>query len=105
MSRHTTGSPQVKLFRKLVKIRILQKRLRAGAQGCQSRHRREEWILSRPSQSTPRTCTPPLDTVRDQIEKNLKESKAYELASQKGNSLLEQLKRKKTYPNWLKPAI
>ena len=40
-------------------------------------------------------ATPPLDTVRDQIEKNLKESKAYELASQKGNSLLEQLKKEK----------
>lgn len=40
-------------------------------------------------------ATPPLDSVRDQIEKNLKESKAYELASQKGNSLLEQLKKEK----------
>ena len=40
-------------------------------------------------------ATPPLDTVRDQIEKNLKESKAYELASQKGNSLIEQLKKEK----------
>jgi len=40
-------------------------------------------------------ATPPLDSVRDQIEKNLKESKAYELASQKGNSLIEQLKKEK----------
>jgi len=40
-------------------------------------------------------ATPPLDSVRDQIEKNLRESTAYELASQKGNSLLEQLKKEK----------
>lgn len=39
--------------------------------------------------------TPPLESVRDQIEKNLRESKAYELALQKGNSLLEQLKKEK----------
>ncbi|HEY1235085.1 MAG TPA: SurA N-terminal domain-containing protein [Candidatus Binatia bacterium] len=39
--------------------------------------------------------TPPLESVRDQIEKNLRESKAYELATQKGNSLLEQLKKTK----------
>ncbi len=38
---------------------------------------------------------PPLDTVRGQIEKGLRESKAYELALQKGNSLLEQLKKEK----------
>ena len=36
---------------------------------------------------------PPLDSVRGQIEKGLRESKAYELALQKGNSLLEQLKK------------
>ena len=39
--------------------------------------------------------TPPLASVRDQIAKNLTESKAYELALQKGNSLLEQLKKEK----------
>lgn len=38
---------------------------------------------------------PPVESVRDQIEKNLRESKAYELASQKGNSMLEQLKKEK----------
>ena len=40
-------------------------------------------------------ATPPLASVRDQIAKNLTESKAYELALQKGNSLLEQLKKEK----------
>jgi peptidyl-prolyl cis-trans isomerase D len=40
-------------------------------------------------------ATPPLESVRDQIEKSLRESKAYELATQKGNSLLEQLKTAK----------
>jgi peptidyl-prolyl cis-trans isomerase D len=39
--------------------------------------------------------TPPLDSVRDQIEKNLRDSKAYELALQRGNSLLEELKKDK----------
>ena len=38
---------------------------------------------------------PPLENVRGQIEKGLKESKAYELALQKGNSLIEQLKKEK----------
>jgi len=38
---------------------------------------------------------PPLENVRPQIEKGLRESKAYELALQKGNSLLEQLKKEK----------
>ncbi len=38
---------------------------------------------------------PPLESVRPQIEKGLKESKAYELALQKGNSLLDQLKKEK----------
>ncbi len=37
----------------------------------------------------------PLENVREQIEKGLKESKAYELALQRGNSLLEQLKKEK----------
>ena len=40
-------------------------------------------------------ATPPLASVRDQIAKNLTESKAYELALQKGNSLLEQLRKEK----------
>jgi len=38
---------------------------------------------------------PPLENVRPQIEKGLKESKAYELVLQKGNSLLDQLKKEK----------
>jgi len=38
---------------------------------------------------------PPLDNVRPQIEKRLRESKAYELALQKGNNLLDQLKKEK----------
>jgi len=38
---------------------------------------------------------PPLENVRGQIEKGLRESKAYELALQKGNSLIEQLKKDK----------
>jgi peptidyl-prolyl cis-trans isomerase D len=37
----------------------------------------------------------PLENVREQIEKGLKESKAYELALQRGNSLIEQLKKEK----------
>ena len=36
---------------------------------------------------------PPLASVTDQIEKSLKETKAYELALQRGNSLLKQLKK------------
>ena len=40
-------------------------------------------------------AVPPLESVSAQIEKNLKESKAYELALQRGNSLLEQLKKEK----------
>jgi hypothetical protein len=38
---------------------------------------------------------PPLDSVRERIEKGLKESKGYEAALQKGNTLLEQLKKEK----------
>lgn len=38
---------------------------------------------------------PPLDTVRGKIEQAVKESKGYELALQKGNALLEQLKKEK----------
>lgn len=40
-------------------------------------------------------AVPPLESVSAQIEKNLKESKAYELALRRGNSLLEQLKKEK----------
>ena len=38
---------------------------------------------------------PPLENVSGQIEKRLKESKAYEIALQRGNSLLEQLRKEK----------
>jgi peptidyl-prolyl cis-trans isomerase D len=38
---------------------------------------------------------PPLENVTAQIEKGLRESKAYELALQRGNVLLEQLKKEK----------
>jgi peptidyl-prolyl cis-trans isomerase D len=38
---------------------------------------------------------PPLDSVRNKIEKGLRESKAYELALQRGNNLLDQLKQSK----------
>jgi len=38
---------------------------------------------------------PPLENVRPQVEKNLRQSKAYELALEKGNALLEQLKKEK----------
>ena len=40
-------------------------------------------------------AVPPLETVRTQIEKGLRDSKAYELALQRGNSLIEQLKKEK----------
>ncbi|MGH7817069.1 MAG: SurA N-terminal domain-containing protein [Candidatus Binatia bacterium] len=40
-------------------------------------------------------AVPPLESVRRQIEKGLKESKAYELALTKGNNLLDQLKKEK----------
>jgi peptidyl-prolyl cis-trans isomerase D len=40
-------------------------------------------------------AVPPLEGVRERIEKGLKDSKAYELALQKGNTLLEQLKKDK----------
>jgi len=39
------------------------------------------------------SAVPPLETVRPNIEKGLKESKAYELVVQKANGLLEQLKK------------
>ena len=38
---------------------------------------------------------PPLESVRNQIENSLRDSKAYELALQRGNSLLEELKKEK----------
>ncbi len=38
---------------------------------------------------------PPLESVKARIEKSLKESKAYELALQNGNSLLDELKKTK----------
>ena len=38
---------------------------------------------------------PPLETVRPNIEKGLKESKAYEIVVQKANGLLDQLKKEK----------
>ena len=40
-------------------------------------------------------AVPPLDTVRPNIEKGLKESKAYELVVQKANGFLDQLKKEK----------
>jgi peptidyl-prolyl cis-trans isomerase D len=40
-------------------------------------------------------AVPALDTVRDRIEKHLSESKAYELALQRGNNLLDQLQKEK----------
>ena len=40
-------------------------------------------------------AVPPLDSVKDQVDKGAKEAKAYELTLQKGNSLLEQLKKEK----------
>ncbi len=51
------------------------------------------YILRVKQRSEP--AVPPLDSVREQIEKSLRESKAYELALQKANSLLEQLKKEK----------
>jgi len=40
-------------------------------------------------------AVPPLEAVKTRIERSLKESKAYELALQQGNRLLEQLKKDK----------
>ncbi|HWH77930.1 MAG TPA: SurA N-terminal domain-containing protein, partial [Candidatus Binatus sp.] len=40
-------------------------------------------------------AVPPLENVRAQIEKGLKESKAYEAALQKGNTMLDQLRKDK----------
>lgn len=40
-------------------------------------------------------AVPPLDSVRPNIEKGLKESKAYEIVIQKANGLLDQLKQEK----------
>jgi peptidyl-prolyl cis-trans isomerase D len=41
------------------------------------------------------SMVPPLESVSAQIEKGLRESKAYEMALQRGNSLLDQLKKEK----------
>ena len=41
------------------------------------------------------SAVPPLESVKDQVEKGAKEAKAYELTLQKGNSLLDQLKKDK----------
>ncbi|MGZ8433203.1 MAG: SurA N-terminal domain-containing protein [Candidatus Binatia bacterium] len=38
---------------------------------------------------------PPLESIKEQVEKGAKEAKAYELTLQKGNSLLDQLKKEK----------
>ncbi|MEO6162727.1 MAG: SurA N-terminal domain-containing protein [Candidatus Binatia bacterium] len=38
---------------------------------------------------------PPLESVKEQVEKGAKDAKAYELTLQKGNSLLDQLKKAK----------
>ena len=40
-------------------------------------------------------AVPPLESVSGQIEKSLKQSKSYELALQRGNTLLDQLKKEK----------
>ncbi|MBI2182122.1 MAG: peptidyl-prolyl cis-trans isomerase [Deltaproteobacteria bacterium] len=40
-------------------------------------------------------AVPPLETVRPNVEKGLKESKAYEIVVQKANGLLDQLKKEK----------
>ncbi|MGH7871163.1 MAG: SurA N-terminal domain-containing protein, partial [Candidatus Binatia bacterium] len=40
-------------------------------------------------------AVPPLDSVRERIEKGLRESKAYEISLQKSNQLLEQVKKEK----------
>lgn len=40
---------------------------------------------------------PSLESVKDQVEKGAKEAKAYELMLQKGNSLLDQLKKEKDF--------
>ena len=40
-------------------------------------------------------AVPPLESVSAQIEQGLRESKAYEMALQRGNSLLDQLKKEK----------
>ena len=40
-------------------------------------------------------AVPPLESVSSQIEKGLRESKAYELALQRGNHLLEELRKEK----------
>jgi peptidyl-prolyl cis-trans isomerase D len=39
------------------------------------------------------STVPPLESVKEQVEKGAKEAKAYELTLQKGNNLLDQLKK------------
>ena len=51
------------------------------------------YVLKIKQRSEP--MVPPLDAVRSNIEKSLKESKAHEMLQQKGKSLLEQLKKEK----------
>jgi peptidyl-prolyl cis-trans isomerase D len=51
------------------------------------------YVLKIKQRSEP--TVPPLDAVRSNIEKSLKESKAHEMLQQKGKSLLEQLKKEK----------
>ena len=41
------------------------------------------------------STVPPLESIKEQVEKGAKEAKAYELTLQKGNSLLDQLKKEK----------
>jgi peptidyl-prolyl cis-trans isomerase D len=51
------------------------------------------YVLKIKQRSEP--TVPPLDAVKSNIEKSLKESKAHEMLQQKGKSLLEQLKKEK----------
>ena len=55
---------------------------------------REAYYLLRLKQRR-EAAVPPLDGVKSRIESGLRESKAYELALQRGNSLLDQLKKGK----------
>jgi peptidyl-prolyl cis-trans isomerase D len=55
---------------------------------------REAYYLLRLKQRRD-AAVPPLDGVKSRIESGLRESKAYELALQRGNSLLDQLKKSK----------
>ncbi|HKY10013.1 MAG TPA: SurA N-terminal domain-containing protein [Candidatus Binatia bacterium] len=55
---------------------------------------RDAYYILRLKQRT-EPSVPPLETVSARIEKGLRESKGYELALQRGNHLLEQLKKEK----------